>query len=77
MEGHSVSGESRKNGWVEQKKELTKVLKIAWPAVFESFFISLAGMIDVYMVSGLGSEAVASVGLTTQPKSSDCLYFLR
>ena len=37
MEGHSVSGESRKNGWVEQKKELTKVLKIAWPAVFESF----------------------------------------
>ena len=39
MEGHSVSGESRKNGWVEQKKELTKVLKIAWPAVFESFFI--------------------------------------
>lgn len=68
MEGHSVSGESRKNGWVEQKKELTKVLKIAWPAVFESFFISLAGMIDVYMVSGLGSEAVASVGLTTQPK---------
>ena len=68
MEGHSVSGESRKNGWVEQKKQLTKVLKIAWPAVFESFFISLAGMIDVYMVSGLGSEAVASVGLTTQPK---------
>lgn len=68
MEGHSVSGESRKNGWVEQKKELTKVLKIAWPAVFESFFISLAGMIDVYMVIGLGSEAVASVGLTTQPK---------
>ena len=68
MEGHSISGESRKNGWVEQKKELTKVLKIAWPAVFESFFISLAGMIDVYMVSGLGSEAVASVGLTTQPK---------
>ena len=53
---------------MEQKKELTKVLKIAWPAVFESFFISLAGMIDVYMVSGLGSEAVASVGLTTQPK---------
>ena len=71
MEGHSVSGESRKNGWVEQKKELTKVLKIAWPAVFESFFISLAGMIDVYMVSGLGSEAVASVGLTTQPKTKE------
>ena len=71
MEGHSISGESRKNGWVEQKKELTKVLKIAWPAVFESFFISLAGMIDVYMVSGLGSEAVASVGLTTLPDEQE------
>ena len=29
------------------------VLKIAWPAVFESFFISLAGMIDTLMVSGI------------------------
>lgn len=68
MEGQSASGGCRNSGWMEQKQELARVLKIAWPAVFESFFISLAGMIDVYMVSGIGSEAVASVGLTTQPK---------
>lgn len=50
------------------EKPLSRVLRMAWPAVFESFFISLAGMIDTLMVSGIGSEAVAAVGLTTQPK---------
>ncbi len=52
----------------ESRGQLQRVLKMAWPAVLESFFISLAGMIDTLMVSGIGSEAVAAVGLTTQPK---------
>lgn len=43
-------------------------MKVAWPSVLESFFITLAGLIDTYMVSGLGKEAIAAVGLTTQPK---------
>ena len=34
----------------------------------ESFFVTLAGMIDTMMVSALGSYAVAAVGLTNQPK---------
>ena len=41
---------------------------MAWPAVLESFFVSLAGMIDTLMISSLGPSAVAAVGLTTQPK---------
>ena len=41
---------------------------IAWPAVMESVFVALAGLIDSLMVSTLGAAAVASVGLTTQPK---------
>lgn len=45
-----------------------EAIKMAWPAVCESFFIALAGMVDSLMVSRLGSAAVASVGLTTQPK---------
>lgn len=46
-------------------RELLKnTLGMAWPAVLESFFIALAGMIDVKMVSNLGSYAVAAVGLT-------------
>ncbi|MCR5503490.1 MAG: MATE family efflux transporter [Lachnospiraceae bacterium] len=41
---------------------------MAWPAILESFFVALAGLIDSYMVSTLGPYAVAAVGITTQPK---------
>ncbi|MCR4618068.1 MAG: MATE family efflux transporter, partial [Lachnospiraceae bacterium] len=41
---------------------------MAWPAVVESFFAAFVALIDSYMVSGLGSNEVAAVGLTTQPK---------
>lgn len=47
---------------------LKEAITMAWPAVLESFFVSLAGIIDTFMVSSLGTYAVASVGLTTQPK---------
>lgn len=50
-------------------KELVKeTVNMAWPAVIESFFGAFVGLVDSYMVSNLGTEAVASVGLTTQPK---------
>ena len=50
------------------KKYYKRALAIAWPAVFESFFIALAGIIDTFMISSLGPEAIAAIGLTTQPK---------
>lgn len=50
------------------KESVKKVLQIAWPAMLESFFIAFVGLVDSFMVSSLGSAAVASVGLTTQPK---------
>lgn len=50
------------------KDNVKKVITIAWPAVLESFFVAFVGLVDSYMVSSLGSAAVASVGLTTQPK---------
>ena len=50
------------------KKILLETINIAWPAVIESFFAAFVGLIDSYMVSFLGSDAVAAVGLTTQPK---------
>ena len=49
-------------------KIIKETVGIAWPAVIESFFGAFVGLIDSYMVSGLGSDAVAAVGLTTQPK---------
>ena len=52
----------------DNKALLKETLSMAWPAVLESFFVSLAGMIDTMMVASLGTYAVAAVGLTTQPK---------
>ena len=45
-----------------------KALAVAWPAMMESFFVVLAGMIDTMMVSALGESAISAVGLTVQPK---------
>ena len=51
-----------------EKSIVRETVNIAWPAVIESFFTAFVGLVDSYMVSGLGSNAVAAVGLTTQPK---------
>lgn len=57
-------------------EEVRKALKIAWPAVLESFCVALVGMIDSFMVSKLGPSAVSSVGLTTQPKFLGLAIFI-
>ena len=51
-----------------EKTMTKKAISVAWPAMAESFFVTLAGMIDTMMVSEMGSYAVAAVGLTNQPK---------
>ena len=53
---------------MNRKAMTKKAISVAWPAMAESFFVTLAGMIDTMMVSSLGSYAVAAVGLTNQPK---------
>lgn len=53
---------------MERKHYWKKSLAIAWPALLEFFFISIADIIDTFMVSGMGPSAVAAIGLTTQPK---------
>lgn len=59
------------------EKGITKeAVRMAWPAVCESFFIALAGMVDSLMVSSMGASAVAAVGLTTQPKFMGLALFL-
>ena len=44
--------------------------------MIESFFVAFAGLIDSLMVSELGSNAVAAVGLTAQPKFMGLSVFL-
>lgn len=60
-----------------KNSEITKeAVRMAWPAVCESFFVALAGMVDSLMVSSMGSAAVAAVGLTTQPKFLGLALFI-
>ncbi len=52
----------------EKNSILKTVLVMSIPAIIESFFTAFAGLADSLMVSSLGADAVAAVGLTTQPK---------
>ncbi|MGI6315350.1 MAG: MATE family efflux transporter [Christensenellales bacterium] len=44
------------------------ILALTWPALAEALLGSLASIVDMMMVSGLGTHAVSAVGLVTQPK---------
>ena len=61
---------------MNRRAMLLRALSVAWPAMTESFFVVLAGMIDTMMVSELGPFAVAAVGLTGQPKFLGLTLFL-
>ena len=55
---------------------LKRTLNVAWPAVLESFFVAVVGIVDSMMVSELGDYAVAAVGLTIQPKFIGLAMFI-
>ena len=58
------------------KQFIKRTFLIAWPSTLESFLISLVSLVDIIMVSTLGTSAIASVGLTTQPKFIGLAVFL-
>ncbi len=43
-------------------------MKVAWPALIESFLIGVIAFVDSLMVSVCGEAAIAAVGLTGQPR---------
>ena len=57
-------------------KTIRVAMSMAVPAIVESFFVAFAGLVDSLMVSSLGANAVAAVGLTTQPKFMGLAVFL-
>lgn len=61
-----VSNPSKQNKITKSDVKVT--MNMAWPAIIESFFVAFAGLVDSLMVSALGSDSVAAVGITTQPK---------
>ena len=64
------------NWFKENENHIVRTVKIAWPAVLESFFVAFVGIVDSMMVSKLGEYAVAAVGLTTQPKFIGLAVFI-
>ena len=52
----------------KSKEAYEQTLKIATPAVAEMVSMALLAMVDMIMVAGLGSAAIAAVGLTAQPR---------
>lgn len=66
---------SKKNK-VYDKQIIKTAVDMAWPSVLESFFVAFAGLVDSFMVSSIGSETVAAVGLTTQPKFIGMAFFI-
>lgn len=51
-----------------EKGILKRTFHMAWPAIIESFFVAMTSLVDTLMVSSLGPNAVAAVGLTSQPR---------
>lgn len=52
------------------------LMRIALPSVCEMVLISLIGSIDTMMVGGIGTEAIAAVGLVAQPRMLMlCMFF--
>lgn len=43
-------------------------VRVAWPALLETVLAGLINFIDSVMVSSVGEEAIAAVGLTNQPR---------
>jgi putative MATE family efflux protein len=61
---------------VSEKMLYRDVVKIAWPSFVELTLTQLTSMVDMMMVGGLGSWAITSVGLTTQPKFLLMIMFM-
>ena len=45
-----------------------KFFHIAWPSALEALLVAMIGSVDTIMVGTLGSDAIAAVGITNQPK---------
>ena len=56
-------------GEIPSSKEVYQnFLKVAWPSAVEALLVSLVGFVDTMMVSSLGENAIAAIGITNQPK---------
>lgn len=53
-----------------------RLIHVAWPSTVESFLTAFVQLVDVKMVGGLGTTAIAAVGLTAQPRMVALVPFM-
>ena len=65
----SLIPEKHRSHDLPSSKEIyLKTISIAWPSSLESLLIALISVVDMVMVSAIGTEAIAAVGIATQPR---------
>ena len=71
-----VKSEYLRGDLPKSKDAYSELLKIAVPSIVEMVFVSLISSVDIIMVSRLGFEAIAAVGLAGQPNMIMLSMFL-
>ena len=65
---HMLKPSQRIGNIPDSKTVYQNFFQIAWPSAVESTLVGLVGAIDTMMVGGIGTAAIAAVGITNQPK---------
>ena len=65
---YMIRDDRKKENDFDTRQMYMTFIRIAWPALLESFLIGVINFVDSLMVSGCGEEAIAAVGLTGQPR---------
>lgn len=65
---YMIRDDRKKADDFDTRQMYSTFVKIAWPALVESFLIGVIAFIDSLMVSGCGEAAIAAVGITGQPR---------
>ncbi len=65
---HMLKSSQKIGNIPDSKMVYQNFFQIAWPSAVESTLVGLVGAIDTMMVGGIGTAAIAAVGITNQPK---------
>lgn len=69
LDAHKMIDKNKILGPLPDNKKIYKhAFQIAWPSALESIFVGLISAVDTMMVGSLGTDAIAAVGICTQPK---------
>ena len=59
-----------------KKKSVFTILTLAFPSIVENIMYVLLGVVDIYFVGKLGTEAIAGVGITNLTMNISIAFFL-